>query len=210
LKGISIRRKLTLHRANIGRSFGHVAFIFHPCDSDRTVGTCSREVSGTAARHRSGAAPPPLARLIRPLHSPISLFPLLALACLTPPPDAARPPRRAPPPAARGLAGRRKGDPPRGGSLAAARGTRPGRRPPPPPRAGTAPFTRPRLLRPSPSPSPPTTTTSIPAASAAAAAAESPSGVGDANECAQSLRERRGCSVCPRAGKQVAARALSC
>ena len=217
---ISIRRKLTLDRAKIGRSFGHVAFIFHPCDSDRTVGTCSREVSGTswsAARHRSGAAPPPLARLIRPLHSPISLFPLLALACLTPPPDAARPPRRAPPPAARGLAGRcsaarrlagrRKGDPPRGGSLAAARGTRPGRRPPPP-RAGTAPFTRPRLLR--PSPPPPTTTASIPAASAAAAAAESPSGVGDANECTQRLRERRGCSVCPRAGKQVAARALSC
>ena len=115
---ISVTRKLTLDRAKIGRSFGHVTFIFHPCNSDRTVVTCSREVSGiswSAARHRSGAAPPPLARLIRPLHSPISFFPLLALACLTPPPpDAARPPQRAPPPAAA---------PPRGGSPAAARGT---------------------------------------------------------------------------------------
>ena len=172
--------------------------------------------------------PPPLGRGATAASSPHSASPFpnqslsplgLALACLTPPPpDAARPPRRAPPPAARGLAGRcsaarrlagrRKGDPPRGGSLAAARGTRPGRRPPPPPRAGTAPFTRPRLLR--PFPPPPTTTASIPAASAAAAAVESPSGVGDANECAQRLRERRGCYVCPRAGKQVAARALSC
>ena len=117
--------------------------------------------SWSAARHRSGAAPPPLARLIRPLHSPISLFPLLALACLTPPPHAAarillRPTPRAPPPAARGLAGRcsaarrlagrRKGDPPRGGSLAAARGTRPGRRPPPSP--GPACSGRPRPRRP--------------------------------------------------------------
>ena len=203
---ISVTRKLTLDRAKIGRSFGHVTFIFHPCDSDRTVGTCSREVSGiswSAARHRSGAAPPPLAHLIRPPGSILSHS------------SSAR--RRAPSAArsstsrcstARRLAGRRKGDPPRGGSLAAARGTRPGRRPPPPPRAGTAPFTRPRLLR--PFPPPPTTTASIPAASAAAAAAESSSGVGDANECAQRLRERRGCSVCPRAGKQVAARALSC
>jgi len=184
---ISVTRKLTLDRAKIGRSFGHVTFIFHPCNSDRTVVTCSREVSGiswSAARHRSGAAPPPLARLIRPLHSPISLFPLLALACLTPPPpDAARPPRRSstsgegarrpllrreearrPPqggPTTRGLAGRREGNPPRPSSSS---------------------FTRPRLLR--PSPPPPTTTASIPAASAAAAAAESPSVVGDANECA--------------------------
>jgi len=196
---ISVTRKLTLDRAKIGRSFGHVTFIFHPCNSDRTVVTCSREVSGiswSAARHRSGAAPPPLARLIRPLHSPISFFPLLALACLTPPPpDAARSSTsregaRRPPqggPTTRGLAGRREGNPPRPSSSS---------------------FTRPRLLR--PSPPPPTTTASIPAASAAAAAAESSSGVGDANECAQRLRERRGCSVCPRAGKQVAARALSC
>ena len=197
---ISVTRKLTLDRAKIGRSFGHVTFIFHPCNSDRTVVTCSREVSGiswSAARHRSGAAPPPLARLIRPLHSPISLFPLLALACLTPPRAAARSSTsregaRRPPqggPTTRGLAGRREGNPPRPSSSS---------------------FTRPRLLRPSPPPPPPTTTASIPAASAAAAAAESPSGVGDANECAQSLRERRSCSVCPRAGKQVAARALSC